>query len=139
MKGLRSILSSVLIAFLGATALHAQTPRLAARSGVVEVSRNNQWVQLMPGETVNSGEKVRTGGDSSATIELGTGQDVTLSSNSELQLTDTNKRTYVADGHWLLPQGSAVCPSNYFYPYVIYGNTGVQTQPFTGYTPNPVR
>ena len=139
MKDLRQFVALILIALFGTTALHAQsTGRLAARTGVVEVFRNNQWVQLMPGEAVNSGEKIRTGSDSSASIELGSGQVITLSSSSEIQLTDTNRRIYVADGQRLLPQGYAVCPSNYFYPYVIYGNTGVQAQPFTGYTPGQV-
>lgn len=130
---------SLLIALWGSPALYAQSgPRLAVRNGAVEVLRNNQWVPLMPGEAVNSGEKIRTGSDSSASIELDSGQVITLSSNSEVQLADTNKHTYVAGGGRLLPPVSAICPNNYFYPYVIYGNLGVQAQPFAGYAPSQV-
>ena len=130
MKGFRTVAFGVCIAWFGITALNAQsTARLASRSGTVEVLRNTQWLQLMPGESVNSGEKLRTGNDSSAAIALGSGQLITLSSNSEIQLMDTNKRTYVADGQNLLPAAAGVCPNFYFSPYVTYGNTGVQMEP----------
>ena len=127
MKTFRLFSTLVLVAWVGTLLLNAQsTARLAARSGTVEVLRNNQWVQLMPGEAVNSGEKLRTGSDSSAAIALGSGQLITLSSNSEIQLTDTNKRTYVADGQRLLAAAPVVCPNFYFSPYVVYGSTGEQ-------------
>jgi hypothetical protein len=139
MKGLRIVAFGVSVAWFGITPLNAQsTARLASRGGTVEVLRNTQWLQLMPGEAVNSGEKVRTGNDSSASIALGSGQVITLSAHAEIQLTDTNRRIYVANGQNLLAVASVICPNFYFSPYVMYGNTGVQMQPFTGYVPGQV-
>jgi hypothetical protein len=107
----------------------AMTGRVIGRSGTVEVFRNNSWMPLIANDEVNSGEKVRTGGDSSATLQLGSGQLLTLGANSELQITDTNSRIYVANGQRLLSEAQAACPNYYVSPYVVYGNN----------TPQPVK
>ena len=62
---------------------------LVARSGIVEVQRNNIWSQITPGETVNMGERVRTGAGSSAAIEIGPGTVVTLSDSTEVEVRDS--------------------------------------------------
>jgi hypothetical protein len=100
----------------------AMTARVVVGTGTVEVFRDNSWRPLTTNDAVNSGEKVRTGGDSSATLQLGSGQILTLGANSELQITDTNSRVYVAGGRKTLPEAQTVCPTTYVSPYVVYGN-----------------
>jgi hypothetical protein len=107
----------------------AMTGRVISWSGTLEVFRNNSWIPLVADDQINSGEKVRTGGDSSATLQLGSGQLLTLGANSELQITDTNSRIYVANGQRLLSEAQAACPNYYVSPYVVYGNN----------TPQPVK
>ena len=125
MKVVKYFVFALLIASGSTAVLHAQSAaKLTGRSGMVEVLRSNQWMQLTAGDLINSGEKVRTGVDSTATVEFGSGQVLTLNANSEIQITDLNKRVYVADGRRFLPHGIAVCPNFSLYPYV---------QPFVEY------
>ena len=63
---------------------------LVARSGIVEVQRNNIWSRIMPGETVNMGERVRTGAGSAAALEIGPGKVITLSDSTEVEVRDSN-------------------------------------------------
>jgi hypothetical protein len=104
----------------------AMTGRVIGGRGTVEVFRNNSWMPLIANDEINSGEKVRTGGDSSATLQLGSGQLLTLGANSELQITDTNSRIYVANGQRLLSEAPTACPNYYVSPYVVYGNNMLQ-------------
>ena len=83
---------------------------------------------LIPGDAINSGEKVRTGSDSSATFTTSSGQIITLSSNSEIQLTETSKRVYVAGGRQVLPVAPQACANFNISPYVFPGSPGVQDQ-----------
>jgi hypothetical protein len=107
----------------------SMTGRIIGGSGTIEVFRNNSWIPLIANDSINSGEKIRTGNNSSATLQLGSGQLLTLGSNSELQVTDTNSRVYVADGQRLLSEPQTACPNYYVSPYVVYGSN----------TPQPVR
>src|SRR5437879_5993606 len=81
----------LVIALFSLAALQAQTTaqskaRLVAVGGVVEVQRNNAWVQAAPGDQLNSAERVRTGMFSSAALELGPGKVVTLAESTEIQV-----------------------------------------------------
>ena len=107
----------------------SMTGRVIGRAGTVEVFRNNSWMPLIANDLINSGEKVRTGSDSAATWQLGSGQLLTLGANSELQVTDTNSRIYIAGGQKLLSEAQTACPNYYVSPYVVYGNN----------TPQPVK
>src|SRR5687767_8785907 len=98
MRHLTNCILLLTVVFYSTVHLNAQSAaRLTGRSGMVEVLRNNQWIQITAGDLINSGEKVRTGVDSTATVEFGSGQVVTLNANSEIQITDLNKRVYVAN------------------------------------------
>jgi hypothetical protein len=84
----------MMIAALSAAALHAQTPapasaRLVARSGLVEVERGNAWVPLTIGDPLNAGERIRTAQASSAALEAGAGQVITLSERAQVQIRPT--------------------------------------------------
>src|SRR6266850_4429791 len=92
---MRKLGIELVIAMSGIAALHAQTmaqskARLVVVGGVVEVQRNNAWVQTAPGEQLNSGERVRTGMFSSAGLELGPGKVITLAERTEIQVGESN-------------------------------------------------
>jgi hypothetical protein len=86
--------SLALIAIFGVAVLNAQpaprSARLAIRNGLVEVQRGNGWVPIVSGDTLNTGERIRTGSGSSAAIELGAGKVVTLTELSQMQLGASN-------------------------------------------------
>lgn len=91
---------SLLIAALGVAGLHAQTgaasrARLVARGGTVETQRGNVWIALNPGEEISPGQRVRTGGGSTAALELGPGKIITLSERTEVQIRDSNGSPFV--------------------------------------------
>ena len=92
---------SVLITALSLAVANAQAPapppgsRLVARSGAVEVQRDNSWLPVNPGDRLVPPERVRTGAASSAAIELGPGKIVTLSENSEIQLRQSGGSPFV--------------------------------------------
>jgi hypothetical protein len=109
----------ILITCCSTVATYAQTARVSSQTGTAEVMRNNQWMPLVPGDSINSGEKVRTGSDSTAAIMMSSGQVLTLSSNSEIQLVDTNRRTYTAGGRALMPVAPSACQNFYISPYVV--------------------
>ena len=84
-------MKGLLIAVLSVATLSAQSnaqsaARLVARSGMVEIQRGTAWTAVNPGEIVNAGERVRTGTNSSAAIELGPGKIITLSERTEVQV-----------------------------------------------------
>src|SRR5436853_1935705 len=85
----------LVIAMFSIAAVYAQTTaqskaRLVAVGGVVEVQRNNAWVQTAPGEQLNSGERLRTGMFSSAVLDLGPGKVITLAERTEIQVGESN-------------------------------------------------
>ena len=119
----------ILMMCCGTASLCAQAARISAETGTADVFRNNQWMPIVPGDAINSGEKVRTGSDSSVTLATGSGQIIVLNSNSEIQLTDTGKRVYVADGRHILPVAvQQACPAFNISPYVFPGSPRVQDQ-----------
>jgi len=76
---------------LGVVALNAQNApgtgaRLAIRSGIVEVQRGNVWQPVMAGESLNAGQRIRTGRGSMASLEIGPDKMVTLNEQSEVQV-----------------------------------------------------
>ena len=86
---------TLIVAVFSALSSQAQTPaqssaRLVARSGIVEVLRNNTWTQIASGEQINTGDRVRTATGSSAAHELGPGKIITLSQATEIQVRDSN-------------------------------------------------
>lgn len=88
---MKNIGLQLVIAVLSAAALHAQTSapasaRLVARSGLVEVERGNAWVPVSIGEPLNAGERIRTAQASSAVMEAGAGQLITLSERAQVQM-----------------------------------------------------
>lgn len=99
MTGLKTLWSWMLISSLISAALYAQAntqsngqtyARLVARSGTVEVQRENAWAPVKPGDQINSNERVRTGAASSAAIEVGPGKIITLSERTEVQVGQSN-------------------------------------------------
>src|SRR5437870_12233657 len=88
---MRKLVFGLVIAWFSIAASQAQAPaqpraRLVAVGGVVEVQRNNAWVQTAPGDEVNFGERVRTGMFSSAALELGPGKVIALADRTEIQV-----------------------------------------------------
>src|SRR5262245_15425565 len=86
---------TLIVAIFGGLSLQAQTPatssaRLVARSGMVEVLRNNSWEQVAAGELINTGDRIRTATGSSAALELGAGKIITLSQATEIQVRESN-------------------------------------------------
>lgn len=80
-----------MIVALSAAALHAQIPapasaRLVARSGLVEVERGNAWLPVSMGDPLNTGERIRTAQASSAALEVGAGQVITLTERTQVQI-----------------------------------------------------
>jgi hypothetical protein len=79
-----------LIAVFSAT-LNAQTgASLTGRVGTVEILRNGMWVSGMAGDSIASGEHVRTGNLSSAALQLGVGQVITLAEYTEVEVREAN-------------------------------------------------
>jgi len=86
---------TLIVAVFSVLSLQAQIPaesaaRLVARSGIVEVMRNNAWGQIAVGEHINAGDRIRTASGSSAALELGPGKIITLSQATEIQVRDSN-------------------------------------------------
>jgi ferric-dicitrate binding protein FerR (iron transport regulator) len=63
---------------------------LIASNGIVEVQRNNVWVAMKPGEQVNTGDRIRTGTFSSASVQLEPGKIITLDQGTQIQVRDSN-------------------------------------------------
>jgi len=63
---------------------------IAVTSGTVEVQRNNVWVAVMPGETLDTGEHIRTGAFSSAAVQLEPGKIITLNQGTQIQVREAN-------------------------------------------------
>ncbi|HYR86985.1 MAG TPA: FecR domain-containing protein [Terriglobia bacterium] len=73
-----------------ATANAQSIARLTGRIGTVEVQRGGVWIQAGLGEAIDSGERLRTAGASSASMELGTGKVITLAEGSEVEIGQSN-------------------------------------------------
>src|SRR5437762_3023877 len=92
---MRKLGLELVIVMFSIAAVQAQTnaqakARLVGAGGAVEVQRNNTWVQVVPGEQINFGERLRTGALSSAALELGPGKIITLAERTEIQLGEAN-------------------------------------------------
>ena len=86
---------TVIVGIISAASLQAQTAspssaRLGARSGIVEVQRNNTWSPIAAGDPISAGDRIRTASGSLAALELGPGKTITLSPSTEIQLRDPN-------------------------------------------------
>ena len=92
---MRKLLITLLMGILSVVLLQAQTPaqsapRLVARSGIVEVQRNNTWSPIAAGDPISAGDRIRTASGSSAALELGPGKIITLNPGTEIQVRDGN-------------------------------------------------
>src|SRR5262245_24528081 len=83
---LHLLLASCIAATLSAQTSSSPTASVSVRSGVVEVQRGNAWLPIAAGESVNCGERVRTGNASTAAIEIGAGAVVTIRELSQGQI-----------------------------------------------------
>jgi hypothetical protein len=88
----RATAAAVLASCFGVRLLNGQpspvppNPRLAVRSGLVEVQRGSLWLPLTLGDSLKAGERVRTASGSSAVIEVGPDQLVTLNEVSMVRI-----------------------------------------------------
>ena len=92
---MRRLAITVIVGIFSAALLEAQTPsqssaRLGARSGIVEVQRNNTWSPIAAGDQIDAGDRIRTAGGSLAALELGPGKTITLSPSTEIEVRDSN-------------------------------------------------
>src|SRR2546428_13884070 len=79
------VLGIIGFVILFAAAASAQSnARLTAGIGTVEVQRGGVWLQLGPGEAINSGERVRHAGGSSASLELVPGRVISPAERTEI-------------------------------------------------------
>ena len=91
MRVLMRSASLILVAAIGVITSHAQAnARLVARIGTVEVQRGNAWMPVLPGEPINTGERLRTAIGSSAALELGPGKVITLHQSTEIEVGESN-------------------------------------------------
>jgi len=91
MEFVMKVLGIIGFVILFAAAASAQSnARLTAGIGTIEVQRGGVWLQLGPGEAINSGERVRTAGGSSASLELGPGRVITLAERTEIEIGPSN-------------------------------------------------
>src|SRR5437773_6139564 len=84
---------TVIVGIISAASLQAQTAspssaRLGARSGIVEVQRNNTWSPIAAGDQIDAGDRIRTAIGSLAALGLGPGKTITLSPSTEIQFGD---------------------------------------------------
>src|SRR5437899_8315690 len=91
----RKLAITAIVGIISAASLQAQTPsqssaRLGARSGIVEVQRNNTWSPIAAGDQIDAGDRIRTASGSLAALELGPGKTITLSPSTEIQVRDSN-------------------------------------------------
>jgi hypothetical protein len=84
--GLAAFVALFHIAPLAAQPGTSSSARLAIRSGIVEVERGGLWHPIGAGEALNPGERVRTGTGSTAAIEIGPRQVITLNEQSQVQI-----------------------------------------------------
>jgi hypothetical protein len=92
MRGTLFTASLLLMAALGAPVLNdlnAQSElvpnaTLVIRSGFVEVQRGNGWQPVSSGETLNTGDRIRTGRGSMAAVELGPSRIITIHELSQV-------------------------------------------------------
>jgi len=92
---MKNLAITVIVGIFSAVLLEAQTPsqssaRLGARSGIVEVQRNNTWSPIAAGDPISAGDRIRTASGSLAALELGPGKTITLSPSTEIQVRDSN-------------------------------------------------
>src|SRR5207247_10033724 len=98
---------TVIVGIISAASLQAQTAspssaRLGARSGIVEVQRNNTWSPIAAGDQIDAGDRIRTAIGSLAALELGPGKTITMSTSTEIQLSDPNVQLSVYMVTWTM-------------------------------------
>lgn len=89
--GLKPAAIWVLVTALSIATLNGQSsttriPRLAIRSGLVEIQRGNEWSPASLGESLNPGERIRTASRSTAALDMGPGRVVTLNEQSVVKI-----------------------------------------------------
>ena len=89
--GLKPAAICVLVTALSIVTLNGQSsttrsPRLAIRSGLVEIQRGNVWSPASLGESLNPGERIRTALRSTAALDMGPGRVVTLNEQSVVKI-----------------------------------------------------
>ncbi len=93
MKGFRRLCYLFMIAGLSALTAEAQSPAgpatIRAAGGLVEVSNGNNWIPATRDQSVEVGQRVRTGLASFAYVVAGQDKAVTLTSQTEIEFRDT--------------------------------------------------
>lgn len=92
MKGFRRLCYLFMIAGLSALTAEAQSPAgpatIRVAGGLVEVSNGNNWIPATRDQSVEVGQRVRTGLASFAYVVVGQNIAVTLADQTEIELRD---------------------------------------------------